>query len=450
MELVEAQSPAASPSVAHETGDAADEVVVVYDEATADRDASKATHGILNSSRSNVVLVGYGELGEALGSRIREAAPDRYHVSYIAKDGDVDGARRSRNGDVIMSFSARFSASRSVDILILCVEPSTAKALLKKYAETINQSQCQCIIFPGHVELDAARIDDNIGRKLVYALQKQSAFSLYRDYSQTATTTCFVKQGHADAATFELCCSFLSDLGLFAQSFYGEVSALSQRAHSRWNAAWLVTACCFVLTLLYAAVRYNVFKGYSWQDKFLVTVVNKAVCWTSLHLFAMCYLPTVLIVLFRRFGRHGRRRECAPEWLARWLDMRKELGLIGFLLLVLHVTLALSGAITDKLEEDSLLAGNVAFVGMCVVALTSMPSIAREMSWQQWVMIQRRVGLLMLVLSTLHVVLMGYRGWTETEAWPGQLPPITITSTVFPMLVILARIVIVVSRLHEF
>jgi hypothetical protein len=40
-----------------------------------------------------------------------------------------------------------------------------------------------------------------------------------------------------------------------------------------------------------------------------------------------------------------------------------------------------------------------------------------------------------LLFGTIHVLIMGVKGWDDQEKWPGNLPPITLTSTLIPMLV---------------
>ena len=46
-----------------------------------------------------------------------------------------------------------------------------------------------------------------------------------------------------------------------------------------------------------------------------------------------------------------------------------------------------------------------------------------------------------LMFGTSHVLIMGVEGWDDYETWPGGLPPITMTATVIPILVLFLKLI---------
>jgi len=49
-----------------------------------------------------------------------------------------------------------------------------------------------------------------------------------------------------------------------------------------------------------------------------------------------------------------------------------------------------------------------------------------------------------LLFGTAHVYIMGFQGWSDTSKWPGGMPPITMTATILPMLVMVLKLVEIV------
>ena len=45
------------------------------------------------------------------------------------------------------------------------------------------------------------------------------------------------------------------------------------------------------------------------------------------------------------------------------------------------------------------------------------------------------------MFGTSHVLAMGVQGWPRIEAWPGNLPPITLLSVLIPMVVIFLKVI---------
>jgi len=176
----------------------------------------------------------------------------------------------------------------------------------------------------------------------------------------------------------------------------------------------LTPTIVFVLCFAYAAIRYTVFGGVD-VEQIPLYVMNKSVSLAGLILlgWSSCH------------GDPTRRRD---------------LGLGGLWLIVLHVLLSvlmLNPTCFDKFygesdymtwqAEASMLAGAIALMalgGLYLASRRPQSSVAETRGGS----LVPGLGRIMLILAAAHVALMGYAGWFTPERWPGYLPPITLLS----------------------
>lgn len=119
---------------------------------------------------------------------------------------------------------------------------------------------------------------------------------------------------------------------------WDELARRQQDLGKEWLQASVILLVIFILTEIYALLRYNVKKGYDWSHLPL-QVTNKAVCWTAIYGFALTQLPgtiTKLINIFRRDTLH----DLHPILLFS-LRIRKQLGVLSLYYLTVHVLMSL-------------------------------------------------------------------------------------------------------------
>ncbi|CAM9867004.1 unnamed protein product, partial [Heterosigma akashiwo] len=238
------------------------------------------------------------------------------------------------------------------------------------------------------------------------------------------------------------------------------VSEMTQSQNSlgdHWQQATTIMLVIFVLAELYAIWRYNIEKGYNWYHLPL-QVTNKAVCSTALNGFAIVQLPGPLAKFWKKFLDRGSFIKSLPSWLVSALEIRKHVGLVSLFFLWVHIFMSLvlfnpayygkffddPTALPTKLNvigETSFFFGILGFMLYQVVGLSSLPSIGQSMNKVQSIF--GPVVWCALVFGTIHVLIMGIQnnGWTSVGKWPGGLPPITLTSTLVPMFVILVKVI---------
>jgi DMSO/TMAO reductase YedYZ heme-binding membrane subunit len=186
------------------------------------------------------------------------------------------------------------------------------------------------------------------------------------------------------------------------------------------------TSLVFSLVLVYAIVRYVVV-GTVAPSQLPVFILNKALAVASL----------VLVALALAIGPLVRLRAIK----AAWMKHRKELGLHGFVLGMLHAVLTiatLSPASYGKLYSAgaltlnggiAVLAGVLTAFALIVPAITSATLVRQSMSADTWRRAQR-LGIVALAIGVGHVAVLGWRSWLAPGTWPGGLPPLTAIAVV--------------------
>lgn len=236
---------------------------------------------------------------------------------------------------------------------------------------------------------------------------------------------------------------------------YGQIAIHQGSLGEHWTKSTIVLLIIFSLAETYAVVRYNVFKGYEWFH-LPIQVTNKAICWTSIYGFALSQTPGILARLWNSIHQDSLRSK--PSWLVKSLKVRKPLGILSLWFLVIHIIMSIlifnekyygkffidPTAASSKLNsigESSMMfsilgAGLYFILGVC-----SLPSVGSYMTSAQWQFVYGPVAWIALAFGTIHVLIMGVKGWTTAEKWPGGMPPITMTSTLLPLLVLGLKLV---------
>lgn len=227
------------------------------------------------------------------------------------------------------------------------------------------------------------------------------------------------------------------DMGLLRSS--RKIEAFPLLLLPEWRGPIAFAVGVFNIWLLYIIFIYFVEKTvYRW-DQIFVKVINKPLCMTAITVLSCTYLPSSVAAMFQIF--YGTKHIRFPAWLDRWLKSRKQLGLVAFTLVVIHVIMSvlimsptylsswyqstavtipgnLSQDLTLPLEtwmiwkgEAACLIGILAFICLCVIAISTIPSVTNTLNFREWRFVQSKLGHLALLLSLGHVITMGAPGW---------------------------------------
>jgi hypothetical protein len=89
----------------------------------------------------------------------------------------------------------------------------------------------------------------------------------------------------------------------------------------------------------------------------------------------------------------------------------------------------------NSIGENSLFFAVLAVSFYAIIGICSLPSVGMNMTNKQWQLVYGPLAWTALAFATVHVLVMGVKGWNDQETWPGSMPPVTLTSTVFPLFV---------------
>lgn len=216
---------------------------------------------------------------------------------------------------------------------------------------------------------------------------------------------------------------------------------IKQTTDNNWPRALRVTAAVLIFFVL-----QHYFRRFGQPiEKIYFSILFNSIALTGLTMIAASYLIGPL----------------ARLWPVKWIkyrDIRKQFGLIGLAFVAFHVFLALTvlapayypkifseGGKLSELGQISMLTGVLGFVIFIILAITSLPSVATNMTERGWLFVQRS-GLIAIILSVLHFAVFKWRGWFDWNNWNNNIPPGTFVATVFVALVFLIRAIVYVSE----
>ena len=195
--------------------------------------------------------------------------------------------------------------------------------------------------------------------------------------------------------------------------------------HRLWQPAtakWFYVV--FGGSVAYAIVRYHIAGDVEWRH-FPAFILNKATSLAAVIFVASSYLVGKAI---------------------RWYDDDKRLrlvvikfcGLMGFSLAAIHAVLALSiwtpayfAKYFDEVGrlnlqgELAMAAGVVALFFLSSPAITTLPMMPKAIGGQRWKRAQR-MGYVALILTAVHLLALGLKGWLKPQAWPAGMPSISL------------------------
>jgi len=183
----------------------------------------------------------------------------------------------------------------------------------------------------------------------------------------------------------------------------------------------------FLLSLAYAVLRYHVFEAVPYKD-FALFVLNKSL---GLSAFVLLTLNFVL----------GPARTLGADVPDTWLQARKEIGVVGFMLVLAHVLCAMllfgSGAYYGKffvadgtlstVGSWSMLFGVAAFVWLWLYNISFKTMQPGDDALRTLVGSKASV-IVAGLLAGGHVIVMGYKSWLQPDGWAGGMPPITLVA----------------------
>ena len=196
----------------------------------------------------------------------------------------------------------------------------------------------------------------------------------------------------------------------------------------RQNYGLVIILCVILLSMVYTILRYLIFGNVSWTQ-FPAFILNKS------------FSLAGFIALTINFSL-GPLQNLGLKIQSGWLNARLVLGLGGFILILTHVFLSfillnpdnypkfyLESGLFSFAAGVSLLGGILAFISLWIYNIHFQTFLKEDKSFREFIT-SRRVMLVSMLFTAIHLLFMGYKGWFLPQTWHGGLPPITLVSFV--------------------
>jgi hypothetical protein len=76
--------------------------------------------------------------------------------------------------------------------------------------------------------------------------------------------------------------------------------------------------------------------------------------------------------------------------------------------------------------------------------------VGAAMNKAQWELVMGPLVWIALTFGTTHVLIMGVQGWNDQDKWPGGMPPITLMSTLIPLVALFLKFSLFVLYTSKF
>lgn len=312
---------------------------------------------------------------------------------------------------------------------------------------------------------------------VVKAFNSVSACALEEQAFAAGTNRVYV--GSDDAGAKERVMELARDLGFAPCDLGGLRAARSMEAFvlkvfPGWKVPLFFAFGVFNLWALYCVYIYYIDTStYHWDQVFL-KVLNKPLCMTAITTLSSVYLAGSVAGVLQLY--RGTKYRRFPRLLNAWLVSRRPLGLISLALVLLHALasammlsptyfhswyrhplVVLPANLTQPMAvmlepawmiwkgELACLLGLLALFLLCLVGLTSLPSISASLNWAEWRFVQSKLGLAGLALALAHAVVMGAPHWAE--GWAATLRSISFLSSLLPALTLTLRLLLALPPL---
>jgi len=276
-----------------------------------------------------------------------------------------------------------------------------------------------------------------------------------------------------------------------------EIEDIPVQRSPLWKTPLIISTVLFAVLFLLSfskmqicwTLTWDSWKGWHWGrfETIPVTTVNSTLAVHAITLLALCYLPGCIgawIQIFR-----GTKYSRFPNWLDKWLKMRKQLGLLMLFSASLHMCLSVammsptqyelaygdpgSESVditnvdvkkkigwtgfeilqnqtvkvfgTEKMNlrgECFLLAGVMAYALAIVLGITSLPSVTNVLTWKEFGFVQSKLGWICLLFACAHDM---FYGWPYIGSPSCYVPPTFQYALYIPGLAILMKIPMVLD-----
>ena len=364
--------------------------------------------------------------------------------------------------------------------LVILAIPCDAHAdFAAQYEDLLTSNHVLVDISNSQVPGAAMRLQPKVKAQVIKSMNNLSAYFI-EGHSQAHAPVIMTGSRQGKILLQERVLSYLgvvgADMGPLENSIRQEQSPFN--LFNKWMLPLFCATIIWLFWFIYSLIWFHVLKYpredgtktvyFPWRNLPLNTM-NKVFGMSCFTMFGLTYLPGVIAAVIQLV--RGTAKHPFHWFLDTWMKMRKQMGLIAFWQLTVHMVMTSCILMSpsyflypvylqadpdtadprmDALGETSMLFAILSYATYLVVALVSVPSIASELSWREWNFCQSKLGLLGLIFGFAHVGLLNSNyseciwcaSWNKMWSYPGDVVPPGWVSIGVPGLVILLRFIL--------
>jgi len=450
-----------------------------------------STSGEVSSDNPSIAIIGSGDFGRALALRMVQSG---LTVNIGSRNPQRNRELVTKTGAKLLSTEEAISASNS-NIVILAVpkdyyERQPLKALEGKVVVDVSNRSS---IYAKDATSQAEYLQSILPRSaVVKAFNVLSAYALESGGLQGSKEVFYAGDVHSAKEEVSGLIRMLGftpiDRGALRNA--REIEDIPVQRFPLWKAPLIVSLVFFIILFLLGFTKFQICWTLTWDgywhwgrwETIPITTINSTLAAHSITLLSLCYLPGCIAAWIQMI--RGTKYSRFPNWLDKWLKMRKQLGLLMLFSASVHMCmsvaimsptqydLAYGDAVTlanvdikksigwtdfeivhnqtvkvygtEKMHfrgECFLAAGVMAYALAVLLGITSLPSVTNVLTWKEFGFVQSKLGWLCLLFACAHDIAYG---WPYMWSPSCKVPPTFQYALYIPILTIAMKIPIIV------
>merc|ERR1712241_1103898 len=436
--------------------------------------SSEKSIGQSSARKSNcetqvIAIIGSGDFGRALALRMVQSG---YTVCIGSRNPQRNKALVEKVGAKLISTEEAIKSSR---IIILAVpkdfyERQPLHLLENKIVIDVSN---RSTVYRKEEQSQAEYLQSLLPRSAgIKAFNVLSAYALETGGIQGSKEVLYAGDVHSAKEETNQLIRFLGftpvDRGALRNA--REIEDIPVQRFPLWKWPLIISLILFAVLFILAFTKYQIcwtltwdaWKGWHWGrfETIPITTVNSTLAVHALNLLALCYLPGCIgawiqIVRGTKYSRF-------PNWLDKWLKMRKQLGLLMLFSASVHMCMSVAVmsptqyelAYGDPVEivadvnkkynwtaselvpdqkvkiygsekmhwrgECFLAAGVFSYALAVLLGITSLPSVTNVLTWKEFAFVQSKLGWICMIFACAHDM---FYGWPCINGPSCNVPP---------------------------
>ncbi|XP_076067710.1 metalloreductase STEAP4-like [Oratosquilla oratoria] len=376
----------------------------------------KLTKDFQSSDDEDVVVLGSGDFGRAIASRLRQAG---LGGAVASRDPEKNRRMVEEMGCTIGTYEEILPESRIVVLAVPyeCHQDLPARLLSCKILVDVSNRHPEEKAGPKSIaEVLQASLP---GSRVVKALNTLSAYSLETGAIQGSKEIPICGD---DPEARQAVAQVVRDLGFIPvdSGGLGGTSRLEDQPlrffTPEWRFAFKLSAGLFAFVWLFFLFRFQLCRGLTdgewFPERFewlVLTNTQLSFSVAAITQLTLVYAPGVLAAYLQLW--RGTKYSRFPLWLNRWIRSRKQIGLLVLLMGSLHGSLSIIQKLQHAMDfswviELQILAGVILWFLLVILGILSLPSVTTSMSWREFSFLHSKIGWLALAMAFAHVALL--------------------------------------------